>query len=89
MPATEHEISHTGNRTAISLITDITLILLSTAFVIARLYARKFITKSLGLDDLAAFISLVRYARDTLFGRLFTPFTTGHSINVYIARTRA
>lgn len=40
-------------------ITDITFIVLSSIFVTTRLYVRKFVTNSLGLDDGAALISLV------------------------------
>lgn len=52
-------LQQSGDRSSITRSTDITLILLSTAFVIARLYVRKFVTCNLGLDDCAALISLV------------------------------
>lgn len=38
---------------------NLTLIVLSSTFVIARLYVRKFVSNSLGLDDCSAVISLV------------------------------
>lgn len=38
---------------------NITLIAVSSAVVIARIYTRKYISNSLGLDDLAAFVALV------------------------------
>lgn len=38
---------------------NITLITVSSAVVIARIYTRKYISNSLGLDDLAAFVALV------------------------------
>lgn len=39
--------------------TNLTLMVLSSIFVIARLYVRKFASNSLGLDDCSAVISLV------------------------------
>lgn len=47
------------NRAFITLTADISLMLLSTTFIATRLYGRKFVSKTLGLDDGAAFISLV------------------------------
>ncbi|KAH8147821.1 uncharacterized protein LAJ45_08287 [Morchella importuna] len=38
---------------------NITLIAVSSAVVIARIYTRKYISNSLGLDDLAAFVALI------------------------------
>lgn len=38
---------------------NLTLVVLSSIFVIARLYVRKFVSNSLGLDDCSAVISLV------------------------------
>lgn len=43
----------------ITLSADISLVVLFTTFIATRLYGRKFISKTLGLDDCTAFISLV------------------------------
>lgn len=38
---------------------NVTLMVLSTIFVIARVYVRKFVSNSFGLDDCCAMLSLV------------------------------
>lgn len=42
---------------------NITLMILSTVFVLSRLYVRRFVSNSFGLDDCAAIIALVRSRR--------------------------
>lgn len=44
------------------LIRDVSIVLmvLSTVFVLSRLYVRRFVSNSFGLDDYAAIIALVR-----------------------------
>lgn len=78
------------NRSLITVSADITLILLSSAFVITRLYVRKFVSNTLGLDDGAALISLVRlsnqvphFATDLIHScRCFSPWRLPGSSSV-------
>lgn len=49
------------DRSAITLSVDITLIIFSSIFLFTRLYVRKFVSNTLGLDDFAALLSLVRF----------------------------
>lgn len=53
------------DQSATTLTTDITLMVLSSIFIITRLYVRKFVSNNLGLDDCAALISLVRALKNT------------------------
>lgn len=60
------------DRSAITLSVDITLIIFSSIFLFTRLYVRKFVSNTLGLDDFAALISFVRSLN------AFLPATVGH-----------
>lgn len=61
------------DRSSVTVSVDITLILLSSAFVLTRLYVRKFFSDTLGLDDFSALISLVRYSKPKPMLRLIHP----------------
>lgn len=50
----------TANRSYLIRDVNITLMVLSTIFVVARVYVRKFVSNSFGLDDCSAIVSLVR-----------------------------
>lgn len=53
-------VDPTADRSYLIRDVNITLMVLSTIFVVARVYVRKFMSNSFGLDDCSAVVSLVR-----------------------------